>query len=52
MERRVWVNIRAQLAADGFASERIRKYGFAFQGKKCMMGCKEIKGSPCRISYK
>lgn len=29
----------AKLAADGFAPENIRKYGFAFQGKECMIGC-------------
>ena len=28
----------AQLAADGFAPERIRKYGFAFKGKECLIG--------------
>lgn len=28
----------AQLVADGFAPENIRKYGFAFQGKECMIG--------------
>ena len=28
----------AVLVADGFARERIRKYGFAFQGKKCLIG--------------
>lgn len=28
----------AQLVADGFALENIRKYGFAFQGKECMIG--------------
>lgn len=29
----------AKLAADGFAPENIRKYGFAFKGKECMIGC-------------
>lgn len=28
----------AQLVADGFAPGNIRKYGFAFQGKECMIG--------------
>ena len=28
----------AVLIADGFALENIRKYGFAFQGKKCLIG--------------
>lgn len=28
----------AQLAADGFAPEQIRKYGFAFRGKECLIG--------------
>lgn len=28
----------ATLVADGFARENIRKYGFAFQGKKCLIG--------------
>ncbi len=28
----------AELIADGFAPERIRKYGFAFQGKTCLIG--------------
>lgn len=28
----------AALVADGFARENIRKYGFAFQGKKCLIG--------------
>ena len=28
----------AELIADGFAPERIRKYGFAFQGKACLIG--------------
>lgn len=27
-----------QLTATGFAPEHIRKYGFAFQGKKCLIG--------------
>ena len=29
----------AKLIADGFAQENIRMYGFAFQGKNCMIGC-------------
>ena len=28
----------AALVADGFARENIRKYGFAFQGKRCLIG--------------
>lgn len=28
----------AQLAAEGFAPERIRRYGFAFRGKECLIG--------------
>jgi len=28
----------AELIAEGFAPEQIRKYGFAFQGKKCLIG--------------
>lgn len=28
----------AELAADGFAPEQIRKYGFAFKGKECLIG--------------
>lgn len=28
----------AELVAEGFAPEQIRKYGFAFQGKKCLIG--------------
>ena len=28
----------AVLVANGFAKEKIRKYGFAFQGKKCLIG--------------
>lgn len=28
----------AGLIAEGFAPERIRKYGFAFQGKECLIG--------------
>lgn len=28
----------ASLEAKGIASERIRKYGFAFEGKKCLTG--------------
>ena len=28
----------AVLVAEGFAPEQIRKYGFAFQGKKCLIG--------------
>ena len=27
-----------ELIARGFAPERIRKYGFAFQGKQCLIG--------------
>ena len=26
------------LVADGIPKEKIRKYGFAFQGKKCLIG--------------
>lgn len=29
---------KAELIAAGFAPEQIRKYGFAFQGKKCLIG--------------
>lgn len=28
----------AMLIAGGFAPDRIRKYGFAFQGKRCLIG--------------
>lgn len=28
----------AELIADGFAPERIRKYGFAFRRKECLIG--------------
>lgn len=28
----------AELITDGFAPENIRKYGFAFEGKKCLIG--------------
>ena len=28
----------AKLIADGFSSEQIRKYGFAFRGKECLIG--------------
>ncbi len=28
----------AELLAGGFAPEQIRKYGFAFQGKECLIG--------------
>ena len=28
----------AELVAEGFAPERIRKYGFAFKGKECLIG--------------
>ena len=28
----------AELVAEGFAPEKIRKYGFAFQGKECLIG--------------
>ncbi len=28
----------AKLLADGFISENIRKYGFAFKGKECLIG--------------
>ena len=28
----------AKLIAEGIAPERIRKYGFAFEGKKCLIG--------------
>ena len=30
-------NYEAALIADGIAPENIRKYGFAFQGKKCLV---------------
>ena len=30
----------ATLVADGIAPQRIRKYGFAFEGKKCLIGSK------------
>lgn len=29
---------RRQLTAEGFAPEQIREYGFAFQGKECLIG--------------
>ncbi|MDE7206212.1 MAG: PD-(D/E)XK nuclease domain-containing protein, partial [Lachnospiraceae bacterium] len=29
----------AKLVAEGFAPENIRKYGFAFRGKECLIGC-------------
>lgn len=28
----------AELISEGFAPERIRKYGFAFKGKTCLIG--------------
>lgn len=28
----------AELISEGFAPEQIRKYGFAFQGKECLIG--------------
>lgn len=28
----------AELLADGILPENIRKYGFAFEGKKCLIG--------------
>ncbi len=28
----------AELAAEGFAPEKIGKYGFAFEGKRCLIG--------------
>ncbi len=28
----------AELISEGFAPEKIRKYGFAFQGKECLIG--------------
>ncbi len=28
----------AELEAEGFAPEKIRKYGFAFEGKRCLIG--------------
>lgn len=28
----------AELIAEGFQVEPIRKYGFAFQGKRCLIG--------------
>ena len=31
-------NYEAVLSAKGIAKERIRKYGFAFQGKKVLIG--------------
>ena len=27
-----------ELVAEGFAPENIRKYGFAFEGKRCLIG--------------
>ncbi len=32
-------NYQANLVAKGIAVERIRKYGFAFCGKKVLIGC-------------
>lgn len=29
----------ASLMAEGIKGEKIRKYGFAFEGKKCLIGC-------------
>ncbi|MDE7414781.1 MAG: ATP-binding protein [Lachnospiraceae bacterium] len=29
----------AKLVADGFEPDQIRKYGFAFKGKECLIGC-------------
>jgi len=31
-----------KLEADGIAPENIRKYGFAFSGKKCLIGTEQI----------
>ena len=31
----------AELLASGIPAENIRKYGFAFEGKKCLIGCGE-----------
>ena len=31
-------NYEAELIAEGFAPEQIRKYGFAFRGKECLIG--------------
>ena len=31
----------AELLASGIPSENIRKYGFAFEGKKCLIGCRD-----------
>ncbi len=31
-------NYEAELIAEGFAPEQIRKYGFAFKGKECLIG--------------
>lgn len=31
-------NYEAELIAEGFALEQIRKYGFAFKGKECLIG--------------
>lgn len=28
----------AELISEGFAPEQIRKYGFAFRGKECLIG--------------
>lgn len=28
----------AELIAQGFASRQVRKYGFAFRGKECLIG--------------
>ncbi len=47
MDGRMLVNAHAQmeekqyeagLISEGFAPEQIRKYGFAFQGKSCLIG--------------
>ena len=31
----------AQLVSKGFTPDQIKKYGFAFRGKECLIGCKE-----------
>ena len=31
-------NYEAELIAEGFAPGQIRKYGFAFKGKECLIG--------------
>lgn len=31
-------NYEAELVAEGFAPEQVRKYGFAFRGEECLIG--------------